>query len=513
MGFTLNITAGNDKRVVLQLLNGLHDEGREPFPVELSEDVAVKMVSEVGTRHAVSFTVGDEGRVLLDLKGSDYKIGLWGIEVVGRLNGAKWRAYGDSLIHYTPATERGAEQVTVAADAGELTLVVGYATDIVPRRTSELVNDGEDGEHPFATEEQLKKYAPLKSPEFEGIPRGNDIEEIQSGYATTSTRSPLTTFGAVKRIIAKLKGMVNGLASLGSDGKVPVAQIPVLPYIPSNKKGAANGVAELDANRKVFNDQLYFAPRGTTTAAAMDGELEAGLYLVNGFKVADEVLGGDGANGFLLQATGASRGQLLVVGRAADAVAGEQVETYTRRWLPTPQRWTQWHRLDEPAPEYSLDKSGTAIRLLRDGSVVATVTDSNTTYKAMTAAQATAGTATTGLLISPKVLADYIKDRIRSSISQYYLIGLSEIGQNQYEVDDSYMVEDIIVGLNDGDILKCQVEVNLSGNGILPLARFNYNMLWFSYASAEESVIYEVQISRDSGGFYVDYFIRVIPSE
>lgn len=154
MRLTLNITAGNDKKVVLWLLNGLHDDGREPFPVELSEDVAVKMVSEVGTRHAVSFVVGDEGRVLLDLKGSDYKIGLWGIEVVGWLNGAKWRAYGDSMIQYTPTTERGAELVTDFGDGDELTLVVGYVTAFVPKRTSELTNDG-DGQSPFATEEQV----------------------------------------------------------------------------------------------------------------------------------------------------------------------------------------------------------------------------------------------------------------------------------------------------------------------------------------------------------------------
>lgn len=339
MGLRLNITAGNDKRVVLQLLNGLRDESREPFPVELSEDVAVKMVSEVGTRHAVSFTVGDEGRVLLDLKGSDYKIGLWGIEVVGRLNGAKWRAYGDSMIHYTATTERGAEQVTVQADAGELTLVVGYATDIVPKRTSELVNDGADGEHPFATEEQLKRYAPLESPKFTGYPEYNDTGQSAANFNTLR----LTSRNWVYRFIEWFKAQANGIASL-VNGKVPTAQIPDLPYIPSNKKGAANGVAELDANRKVFNDQLYFAPRGTTTAAAMDGELEAGLYLVNGFKVADDVLGGDNANGFLLQGTGASRGQLLVVGRAADAAAGEQVEIYTRRYLPTPKRWTAWSK-------------------------------------------------------------------------------------------------------------------------------------------------------------------------
>lgn len=280
MRLTLNITAGNDKRVVLWLLNGLHDDGREPFPVELSEDVAVKMVSEVGTRHAVSFVIGDEGRVLLDLKGSDYKIGLWGIEVVGRLNGAKWRAYGDSMIQYTPTTERGAELVTDFGDADELTLVVGYATDIVPRKTSELVNDGEDGEHPFATQQAV---------------------------------------AALDR-------------KFGS-------------YIPISQKGAKNGVAELNAEGKVPTAQAQFALRGNLVAADIDSTaLQTGFYRVIGQRLGSDILGGDEANGVLIQYSDGYKEQVLHVGRTAGAAAGEQVETYQRRYLPSPKRWTAWSK-------------------------------------------------------------------------------------------------------------------------------------------------------------------------
>lgn len=401
----LNFTCGGDQ----QLYVTLRREG-QTFPAELSDDVVLNIVSERAERINVNFQVGDEGKLLATLPAEKFQQpGSYGVEVVGTLNGAKWRAWRKRCIRYTPDTQPAATRSSEQqADPYDITIDVGLVQDITPRRTSELLNDGEDGNDPFAkagdVAEALKRYAPLINPRFTGYPIYDDSSQEAglNGYYYLASKN------WVRRCIDWLKTQANGIASL-VNGKVPTSQIPDLPYIPSNKKGAANGVAELDANRKVFNDQLYFAPRGTTTAAAMDGELEAGLYLVNGFKVADEVLGGDGANGFLLQATGASRGQLLVVGRAADAVAGEQVETYTRRWLPTPQRWTQWHRLDEPAPEYSIDKSGTAIRLLRDGSVVATVTDSNTTYKAMTAAQATAGTSTTGVLISPSVLKNAIE--------------------------------------------------------------------------------------------------------
>ena len=610
MGLTLNITAGNDKRVVLWLLNGLHDDGREPFPVELSEDVAVKMVSEVGTRHAVSFVVGDEGRVLLDLKGSDYKIGLWGIEVVGRLNGAKWRAYGDSMIHYTPTTERGAELVTDFGDADELTLVVGYATDIVPRKTSELVNDGADGEHPFATEEQLKKYAPLESPKFTGNPVYDDFSSPPDDPSFV-----LASKNWVRRSIEWFKTQANGIASL-VNGKVPAAQIPDLPYIPSNKKGVAGGVAELNGDGKVPTAQAQFALRGNLVAADIDSTaLQSGFYRVIGQRLGADILGGDEANGVLIQYSDGYKEQVLHVGRTAGAAAGEQVETYTRRYLPTPKRWTAWSKggggepviydviynedgdfyytetecYDEyeqyrkqnipvffrivsgscPADANKLislssndvyfflsdkqygtllydwvflkteyfgvgnkriqltrrdikqilpirfSKSSSTVSLNWRDETITSFTDANTTYKAMTAAQANAGTATTELLISPKVLADYIRDRIKSSISQYYLIELNKIGENQYEVDDPSVVEEAIEGLNNRDVLKCQVEVKLPSGHIFSLVSFMDEMLWFSYASAEESVIYEVQISRnpDTGACSVDYFMRLIPSE
>lgn len=54
------------------------------------------------------------------------------------------------------------------------------------------------------------------------------------------------------------KGAANGVASLGTDSKVPVAQLPDLSatYIPVTQKGANNGVASLDATGKVPASQL-----------------------------------------------------------------------------------------------------------------------------------------------------------------------------------------------------------------------------------------------------------------
>jgi hypothetical protein len=68
--------------------------------------------------------------------------------------------------------------------------------------------------------------------------------------------------GAVVVIADKLKdtidsvGQADGVASLGSDGKVPSGQLPSLDYIPTSAKATANGVASLDATGKLPESQL-----------------------------------------------------------------------------------------------------------------------------------------------------------------------------------------------------------------------------------------------------------------
>lgn len=105
------------------------------------------------------------------------------------------------------------------------------------------------------------------------------------------------------------KGKPNGVAGLGSDGKVPQAQLPEMDYapashatnknnphgvtaaqvgaIPTSQKGAKNGVASLDANGKVSEGQLPpmdYAPvytYGTEDLTAGTSPLETGkLYFV-----------------------------------------------------------------------------------------------------------------------------------------------------------------------------------------------------------------------------------------
>ena len=115
--------------------------------------------------------------------------------------------------------------------------------------------------------------------------------------------------------------------------------------IPKSEKGAANGVASLNGGGQVPNDQLQWSLRGVLNPSDIDKlTLTAGIYQVNGKILGPGILDGEQANGVLLQFPWDSRVQVLYVGRAAGAAAGEQVEIYTRRYLPTPKRWTAWSK-------------------------------------------------------------------------------------------------------------------------------------------------------------------------
>lgn len=115
--------------------------------------------------------------------------------------------------------------------------------------------------------------------------------------------------------------------------------------IPKTEKGSANGVASLNGNGKISTAQAQFAMRGNLVAADIDSTaLQSGFYRVIGQRLGEEILGGDEANGVLIQYSDGYKEQQLMVGRAAGASAGEQVEIYTRRYLPTPKRWTAWSK-------------------------------------------------------------------------------------------------------------------------------------------------------------------------
>lgn len=131
----LNITAGTD----ITLAVTLRRDGKL-FPVELSDSVKVNMVSQRGVRTSVSCRVGT-GKVAIPLLGDDFAVGVYGVEITGVLNGAKWRTFGASVVKYTYETERGAARVIANGDTYDIELEVGPMSDIIPTALSQLTND------------------------------------------------------------------------------------------------------------------------------------------------------------------------------------------------------------------------------------------------------------------------------------------------------------------------------------------------------------------------------------
>ena len=119
-----------------------------------------------------------------------------------------------------------------------------------------------------------------------------------------------TEWADVGAIPVNEKGAAGGVASLGSDGKVPSAQLPSLDYIPTSQKGAANGVASLGADGKVPSAQLpemgaaSYTATLTTSGWTQSGDYQKQTVTVTGLKanypvspVVDAQLSGTDADG------------------------------------------------------------------------------------------------------------------------------------------------------------------------------------------------------------------------
>lgn len=66
------------------------------------------------------------------------------------------------------------------------------------------------------------------------------------------------------------------------DGKIPAEELPAMDFIPNDEKGAANGVAQLDANGKVVQEQLPKAGDGSANTGAVYGSTTYGIRFNSG---------------------------------------------------------------------------------------------------------------------------------------------------------------------------------------------------------------------------------------
>ena len=398
---TLNITEKNDEQILVTVMRGFEQEASEnesegtpqPFPVEISTDIDVKLTTPRAQRLPIDFTVGDEGRILIDLKADRVKTGTtYGIEVTGVVNGSRWCAIGDSVIRITRTTERGPKQVKVDADPYEVTLWAGYVGDVVPRHLRDL-----DG---------YTALTQLLDAMGETLGKKADAEDV-----TTALKNIIDRFR--EYVPTSDKGKAGGIPTLGADGKVPIAQLLTEGnggLVLRSLLGAINGVATLNNERLVWDDQLRMGWRGYYTGDIDATNIKPGIWGIDNRSLGAAILGGELAHGILVQFCDTQhrnyRTQVLLVGRNAQSANGDALEIYARRYLPGKSGWGAW--LSSSNTAYTLTKTGSKIELRKNGILVSEVVDSNTTYSTMSQAEAEAGTATSARTMSAKVLKSAI---------------------------------------------------------------------------------------------------------
>lgn len=136
-----NITADNDISFRISLYRG-----GDAFPVELSHDVVVNVVSSK-TRRSVPFSIG-EGVVYVDVLSEGLGTGIYGIEIRGVLNGGTWRSYYDSVWQYTLATRAGEGYSDSEGDVYDITMDVQFYTSGDVDAKIEAHNQSEEA-HPY----------------------------------------------------------------------------------------------------------------------------------------------------------------------------------------------------------------------------------------------------------------------------------------------------------------------------------------------------------------------------
>lgn len=367
---TLNITEKNDEQILVTVMRGFEQEASEnesegtpqPFPVEISTDIDVKLTTPRAQRLPIDFTVGDEGRILIDLKADRVKAETtYGLEVTGQVNGSRWCAIGDSVIRITRTTERGPKQVKVDADPYEVTLWAGYVGDVVPRHLRDL-----------------------------------------EGYAALTQL--LDAMGDILGKKADTEDVTNALKNISDRFRE---------YVPTSDKGKAGGVATLDSVGKILAAQLNMPWRGNFEGNFQASDTEPGIWGIDNRVIGPKPLNGEAAHGVMLVFPDRYKTTIFLVGPPNGAASGNAPEIYARRWMTGPKSWTNWlttanfaRKDDIPQPDdYSLTKDGDYLGLSKNGKRHGLGINVTQFYPpSMSQAEAEAGTATSARTMSAKTL-------------------------------------------------------------------------------------------------------------
>ena len=108
------------------------------------------------------------------------------------------------------------------------------------------------------------------------------VLEALSAHTSSGENPHKVTAQQVGAIASTDKGAAGGVASLDANGKVPAAQLPSMNYIPTSQKGSAGGVPTLDANGKVPESQLPVQGGHIAQAAPPDNTKFGWIDTANG---------------------------------------------------------------------------------------------------------------------------------------------------------------------------------------------------------------------------------------
>lgn len=198
----LNITAGTDVSLALRL----HRDGAA-FPVELSEGVGVFVVSSGGQRTGVAYEVGDGGRMAVRIDGV-FEAGVYGIDVSGKLNGARWRAYGSELIVFTDETVPANGRALTDSDAYDVSLEVAYMPAMSIGSGQITIMQGENVRGSFNVNQsgdatiRLEEVGEAQSVDWENVTGKPDLTEKDPNVPDwAKVDNPSATVAEIERIL------------------------------------------------------------------------------------------------------------------------------------------------------------------------------------------------------------------------------------------------------------------------------------------------------------------------
>lgn len=216
----ISLTMGNDATYVVSL-----KRGGEAFPVQDATEVRVR-ITHNGDAMACTPQIG-EGKVAFTVPAMRC-VGLFGVEVTGILDGARWRTYGADIIEYTYDTRKGGTVAVVAGDDYEVSMEVQLYVSDTPM-PSEYATQEWVLEQDYASKTWVlgKDYASQSYVET----RLRDTEEwvTERGYATE------TWVGGQGYAVA------SDLAAVATSGAYSdLTGTPSIPVVPTNVSAFTN---------------------------------------------------------------------------------------------------------------------------------------------------------------------------------------------------------------------------------------------------------------------------------